>query len=126
MMNTGLKQLDALIQKHGIHFSPDINNPFEQVIPNITANECVRLKLPYCIFIKAKECGSTVLVRFKLPFKHDEKLADFLIDMQGNTVEQVYYQRHVKYKNACRQLEHVINKQLKSEATMLGEQAKMN
>lgn len=111
-MNTGLKTIDDLIQRFGIKTN-ESQDTFQQVMA-WSGNDprAAYFKLPFCFYQLITTMPATknvTLHHFYLPHRK-ARLASFLIDANGKIIEQVFYQRDVKYVNACKKLQVMVQR----------------
>lgn len=105
-METGIKQLDRYVSRLGITQDP-VNNQLQKGF-RIYANDprLRSLMLPYCMHrlcLELRGSESLILHTFYLPYRPSRtRLASFLLDEQGNIIEQVYFQRQFRYINASK------------------------
>lgn len=109
-MQTGIKAIDKLIDKYGF-LVDEGRDEFQQV--SIMFGEDPRIqtmKLPYCFY---REIASAplfkrfVLHQLFLPHRKT-RFASFLLDEDGQLVEQVYYLRDAKGVKACKKVQEAI------------------
>lgn len=116
-MNTGIKALDTVITRWGIHGS-DVDNDFQQAL-TISGRDprVLKMDLPYCII---REIGrhklpeQLMLHRFSVPHKK-ARLACFVTDMEGNILEKVYYGHDRRYWQASEKVERWLSHALVSQ-----------
>lgn len=114
-MITGIKALDNLITKFGIETGVTQNDFQRGIELKSQDRRAVLMKLPYCFYTKimALEESETVLLhQFALPYRN-ARLASFLVNQQGQIIEQVYYQRDSKYVIACKKVERLLANNLR-------------
>ena len=110
VMNTGLKTIDNLIERFGISVGEG-HDAFQQVLDLYGGDSrATTMKLPFCfyqIIANLPVNRRLSLHQFYLPHRK-ARLASFLIDENGQIIEQVYYQRDRKYVKACKKLQSLV------------------
>ena len=115
-LDTGIKSIDQLIQRHSISFSNNeaqlTDNAFQKTL--VLYGQDQRLdyvNLPPCMYmiIAAADLDEKFTVhRFYLPYKNGVRFATYLLNEEGEIIESVSYQRNVKYLQAFK----IIRKQI--------------
>lgn len=114
-MNTGIKQLDRLIAKHGVSTGLTHNDFQSSVRLYHNDHRLNTLRLPYCqyrIVEELREGEHLTLHRFYLAYNENTpRLAFFLIDANNEVVDKVFFLKHNRYKVAA----HAIGKLLRTQ-----------
>lgn len=110
-MCTGMKNIDKLISRYGIRLDKgrDVSQCL-QVLQGGTADS-IGMHVPYCIWRIVESAPQHVnfkLHTWYLPHR-SARLASFLIDEQGDVIEQVYFQRDANYVKACKKLQILVS-----------------
>ena len=115
-LSTGLKSVDILVQRYGIHFHNEqsqlSDNAFQKSL--ILYGQDQRLdyiNLPPCMYMIISQANADqkfVIHRFYLPFKNGVRFATYLLNGDGDVIESVSYQRNAKYLQAFK----IIRKQI--------------
>lgn len=114
-METGIKALDKLLTAQGIITSPG-STGFQSVTELRPADpKVVDLKLPFCMYQKVMMLPAGRRVRYHhFYMQHRQcRLASYLVNEEGDIVEQVFFQRDVKSVAACKKLAMMIRKRYK-------------
>ncbi|WP_421134513.1 hypothetical protein [Alteromonas sp. A079] len=110
-MQTGIKAVDQLIEKHGLLRAPG-QDAFQRRLQLVGGDKRAEF-LPFCMYQKVMYAPMSkhfTVHHFYLPARN-AKLASFLFDEKGQLIEQVYYQKVAKMVNVCRKLHQLLVKQ---------------
>ena len=109
-MQTGVKAVDELLSKHGILTESGFDD-FQRRARLLGGDERAN-SLPFCMYQKIMNAPMShffTVHHFYMPGTKN-RLASFLFDAKGQLVEQVYYQRVVRWVNVCRKLQVLVQK----------------
>ena len=116
-METGIKALDKLLTAQGIKLSPG-SNGFQSVTELRPADpKVVDLKLPYCMYQKVMMLPPGSRLKYHhFYLQHRQcRLASYMVDDNGNIVEQVFYQRDTRSVAACKKLATLLQKRYRMQ-----------
>ena len=110
-MLTGMKTIDKLISRYGIRLDQGRDVSQSLQILQGGAAESRGINIPYCmwrIVESAPQHTNFKLHTWYLPHRK-ARLASFLVDEQGDVIEQVYFQRDANYVKACKKLQVLVS-----------------
>lgn len=119
-MQTGIKQLDNLISKHGISAKPT-HNAFQSSLRIFCDDPRLdNLHLPYCMWRVAQELSeneTVMLHRFYLAYNDKSpRLAFFMVRDDGSIIEKVFFLRQQRYQAASKAITSCLRHLMPSES----------